>query len=133
MNNIKNVIFNICCIIVGIVLIALGMLEYMDSYASGFGGGLIAVGVLQLIRKMRYKNNPEYREKIDVEASDERNKYIRMAAWSWTGYIVVLLLAIAVIVMFILSLTQYVQIFSNLLCLILVIYWVTYLILSRRY
>ena len=57
------------------------------DYVQGLGTGLIAVGVLKLVRNIRYITDSDYREKADIAVNDERNRYISKSAWAWSGYI----------------------------------------------
>ena len=68
-----------------------------DDYWCGMGGGLLGVGVFQVIRNVRYLNNPAYREKVNTTNNDERNKFLANKAWAWAGYLYVLTAAIATI------------------------------------
>lgn len=132
--NNKRLALSIFWAVVGLVLTVLSVTEVLDSSIySGMGGGLMAVGVLQAIRNVKYRNDADYREKIDVEANDERNCFLRMKSWSWAGYIAILVESVGVIVAIILGEETIRLILSFSVCLILVAYWVSYLILSRKY
>ena len=132
--NNKRLALSIFWAVVGLVLTVLSVTEVLDSSIySGMGGGLMAVGVLQSIRNVKYRKDADYREKIDVEANDERNRFLRMKSWSWAGYIAILVEAAGVIVAIILGEETIRLILSFSVCLILVAYWVSYLILSRKY
>ena len=67
-------------ILLGAVLITCGTLQVMDSYWSGMGGALLCVGVVRLIQTIRYKTDTQYKEKMDTEVSDERNRFLRAKA-----------------------------------------------------
>ena len=132
--NNKRLALSIFWAVVGLVLTVLSVTEVLDSSIySGMGGGLMAVGVLQSIRNVKYRKDADYREKIDVEANDERNRFLRMKSWSWAGYIAILVEAAGVIVAIILGEETVRLILSFSVCLILVAYWVSYLVLSRKY
>ena len=132
--NNKRLALSIFWAVVGLVLTVLSVTEVLDSSIySGMGGGLMAVGVLQAIRNVKYRKDADYREKIDVEANDERNRFLRMKSWSWAGYIAILVEAAGVIVAIILGEETIRLILSFSVCLILVAYWVSYLVLSRKY
>ena len=88
--SIRNLIISIFWIMVGATLIVLGVVETLDEFWSGFGGGLVAVGILQLVRNIRYRTNDDYKEKVDTEINDERNQFISSQAWAWTGYIFII-------------------------------------------
>ena len=132
--NNKKLVLSIFWAVVGLVLTVLSVTEVLDSSIySGMGGGLMAVGVLQAIRNVKYRKDADYREKIDVEANDERNRFLRMKSWSWAGYIAILVESVGVIVAIILGEETIRLILSLSVCLILVAYWVSYLVLSRKY
>ncbi|MBQ5420885.1 MAG: hypothetical protein IIU26_01510 [Clostridium sp.] len=96
MNNNKRLVLSIFWIVLGITLMILSIAEVLDdSVYSGMGGALTAVGALQLMRNLKYRRDPEYREKIDTELNDERNRFLQMKSWSWAGYIAVMVQAVA--------------------------------------
>ena len=129
----KRLLANIVEILIGIVLSILSLMGILDSYWSGMGTALVIVGGIMLLRQIRYRTNSEYKDKMDLETSDERNKFLRIKAWSWAGYLFVLIGAIGSIVLKILGLDQYVLFASGSVCLIMVLYWVAYLILQKKY
>ena len=134
MYNNKKLALSFFWIVAGIAIVAFSVTEKLDSsFYAGMGGALAAVGVVQAIRNIKYRKNAEYREKINVEVNDERYSFLRMKSWSLTGYLFVLFAAAASIVAAVLG-EKTVQItlgFS--VCAVLVIYWVSYLVLSRKY
>ena len=85
MKNDRRMIAYIIYIIFGAVLMVLGVLEVVDSFWSGMGGALIAMGAVRVVQFLRYKKDESYREKWDVETQDERNHFIRNKAWAWAG------------------------------------------------
>ena len=132
--NRKKMAVSIIWIIVGIILSVLEFTGVSDNpIYSGMGGGLLGVGIMQVVRNVKYNSNPEYKEKVDIQYSDERNRYIRMKAWSWAGYLFILGAAMVSIVLFAANLTQYGQIVSYCMCAVLVLYWISYMVLQRKY
>ena len=133
-NKNRNLFFSILWVVLGTALLVLSTMKVLDSsvYAA-MGGALIAVGALQLIRNAKYRGDSAYREKMDTAVSDERNQFIRMKSWSLTGYIVVLTECIGVIIAMILGRTAIRQVLETSVCLIVGVYWITYLIVSRKY
>ena len=129
----KRVFASIVWIIIGIVLSICSIFEIVDSYWSGMGTALLVVGILQLIRIIRYKKDPSYKEAVDTCTQDERNRFITMKAWSWTGYLLVIIAAIASIAFRVLGYNDYSTIASLCVCIIIIIYWVSYLILKKKY
>ncbi len=129
----RRMIASICYVVLGAVLLALGIMEVVDEFWSGMGGALIVVGILQVVRFFRYRNNEEYREKTEIANKDERNHFIRNKAWAWSGYLFILIAAVATIAFKIAGQDTLSFAASMAVCLLLVLYWVSFLILSRKY
>ena len=133
MKHIKKNIISIVWIIIGITLIALSLIEKLDAFWSGCGASLLVVGTTQLLRSYRINKNEAYREKVEIELSDERNRFIRSKAWAWSGYLFVLIAAIASIV-FKLCNQDLLSITSGAaVCIIILLYWISYAFLKRKY
>ena len=133
MKNDRRIIASICYVVLGAVLLALGIMEVVDEFWSGMGGALIVVGILQVVRFFRYRNNEEYRQKAEIANKDERNHFIRNKAWAWSGYLFVLISAVATIALKIAGQDTLSFAASMALCLLLVLYWISFLVLSKKY
>ena len=133
-NDNKRLALSVFWVILGAALIILTLTDVLgDTIYAGMGGALMAIGILQVIRRVKYKKDPEYREKIDTETSDERLSFIRLKSWGWTGYIVILVEGVGVIISMIVGNALVQQVLSYSVCLILVIYCISYFVLSRKY
>ena len=132
--NNKRLALTVFWIVLGAVLVVLTVTEVLDSSIySGMGGALMAVGTLQLIRAVKYRKDSEYKEKVDTELGDERNRFLRMKSWSWAGYFTILIEGIGAIVAMVLGERTVQLVLSYSVCLVLVIYWIAYVILSKKY
>lgn len=121
-------------VVAGVALCAASFAGKLPSDMwSGMGGGLIGVGIVQIIRNLKYRSNPEYQQKIDIAANDERNRYLRMMAWSWTGYIFVIASAVISLILLIMGEKTISQILGLCMCAELVIYCVSYLAVGKKY
>lgn len=129
----KRLIASIAEIVIGLILTILGYSGTVDSYWSGMGTALITIGAIFLFRTCRYKTNAEYKEKVDVEVNDERNKYLRMMAWSWTGYSFVMIAAFGSIIFKILGYDQYSIMAGGAVCLLITLYWISFLVLRNKH
>lgn len=129
----RRALLSILWIVLGIGLNIACIVTEIDNFWGGLGSGFTAVGIFQLVRWVMYYRNEKYRETVDIENKDERNRYLSAKAWSWTGYLFVILCAVACIVLRILGLDTWSIAASGTVCLILVLYWVSYLILKRKY
>ena len=133
MKNDRRIVACIIYIILGVALMVLGMLEVVDSFWSGMGGALIAVGVVRMIHILRYHNDESYRENMEIETKDERNQFIRNKAWAWAGYLFVLNAAISTIVLKLLGQDLLSIAAGFVVCVLMLLYWVCYLVLKKKY
>ena len=117
---IKSYLVSIIYILIGGILIGLGF-------------GFLVMGVIQLIRRYRLEKNEAYREKVEIEAKDERNHFIRNKAWAWAGYLFVMIMAVACIVLRIMGQDLLSTAASGSVCLVLVLFWISFYILRRKY
>ena len=129
----KRMIANIVEILAGIILLILGGVGIVDSFWNGMGSAFLFIGILQLIKSIKYNTDKEYKEKVDVEINDERNKYLSLKAWAWSGYLFVLIAAVVCIVFKIMKLDDLSLMASSGVCLIITLYWIIYLILRKKY
>jgi uncharacterized membrane protein len=132
--NNKRLALSIFWVLLGATLLGLSIAEILnDSVYSGMGGALMAIGILQIVRIVRYRKDEKYRETIDTEIKDERNVFLRMKSWAWTGYIVVLVEAIGSVIAMVLGQETIQLMLAYSVCLIIFVYWLVYIILSRKY
>ena len=129
----KRTLYYMVLVAIGITLLALGIAEKVDAYWSGMGSALACVGILRLLRDYRLSKNDAYREKMEVEINDERNHFIRGKAWAWTGYLFIIIAAIAIIVFKLLGHDLLSQAAGCAVCLMLVLYWISYWVLRKKY
>ena len=76
-----RIIVNVIWIVLGIVVNFLNV----DSFWVGMGSSLLVIGTVNLIRMYRIHKNEAYKERVEIELNDERNRYIRSKAWAWAG------------------------------------------------
>ena len=132
--NNKKLALSIFWVILGTALLGLSTAGVLDSNAyGGMGGALMVVGALQIGRNLKYRNDPAYREKIDTEANDERNRFLRMKSWSWAGYITVLAEGIGCVAAMVMKQETVQLVLAYSVCLLIVAYYFSYLILSKKY
>ena len=133
MKNDRRIISSILCLVLGTVLFGLGFSEKLDSVWRGMGGALIAVGLVRTVQILRYRKDEAYREKMEIEEKDERNHFIRNKAWAWAGYLFVLIAAISTIALKLLGQDLLSQAASYAVCILVLLYWVCYLVLKKKY
>ena len=133
MKNNRRIIAFMAYMVLGVALIVLGVLEIVDEFWSGMGGALIAIGAIRVIHMFRYRNDETYRENKQIEAYDERIRFIRNKAWAWAGYLFVLVTAVSTIVFKLLG-QDLLSIAAGFAVSILVLlYWICYLLLKKKY
>ena len=120
-------------ILLGAVLCACYGFGLIEEYWSSMGFAFIVVGILQVIRQIRYRTNEEYREKFDTESKDERNRFIANKAWAWAGYWFVLLAGSGTVIFKLMGREDLMMFCSGSVCFMMVLYWLNYLWLSRKY
>ena len=126
-------ILGVLYIIIGVSLIACDRLSVVDEYWGGMGTALTFIGALQLFRIARYKIDPKYREDADTAANDERNHFLRSKSWAWASYLYIMIAAVASIVFKLLNQETLMFAACGSICLLLVLYWIVYFILRKKY
>lgn len=129
----KRLMASILEIIIGFALVAASMFGVVDEFWSGMGTASLIIGILFLFRAIKYKTNDDYKEKYDIEINDERNKYLSMKAWSWAGYLFVMIAACGTIVLKLAGREDLMMIASGSVCLVMVLYWISYMVLKKKY
>ena len=132
-DNKKNRFLSLLWVLLGVVLTVCAAAGVLDSYWYSFGMALLVVGGLQLWRQRRYRKNEAYREKVDTETGDERNRFIANKAWAWAGYGFVMIAAVASIAFKIAGREDLMMFCSFSVCLIALLYCGSYMILKRKY
>ena len=133
MMNKERLIASIIEIVIGFSLVIGSMFGAVDEFWSGMGTALLIIGILFLFRMIKYRTNNDYKEKYNIEINDERNKYLSMKAWSWAGYLFVMIAAVATIGLKIIGREDLMMIASGSVCLVMVLYWISYIVLKRKY
>ena len=120
-------------IVLGAVLCVCHASGLIEEYWSGMGIAFIVVGILQVIRQIRYRTNTEYREKFDTASKDERNRFIANKAWAWAGYLFVMVAAVGSIVFKLMGREDLMMLASGSVCLIILLYWGSWMVLRKKY
>lgn len=120
-------------VIIGITLLICSFLNLVDDFWSGFGVSFIIICALFLFRNVRYYTNKGYQQEIDIQTDDERNKYLSLKAWSWAGYLFVIIAAVGTLVFKFVGKEDLMMLCSGTVCLIVSLYWISYMILRKKY
>ena len=133
MKNGRKLLSPVIEIVLGAALIIVSKLFDLDSVWVGMGSALIAVGTVQFLNLLRYRQDADYREKVDTEAHDERNQFIRARAWVWAGTCFVLVGGVLTVLFQILGKQEYATICGSGVSLLVLFYWISFLILRKKY
>ena len=134
----RELILGIIYIVAGIGMFVVSQVADMGGTAfarsaPGLGGALIAIGAIRLYRCIRMEKDPEYRENFEVETHDERNAWLRMKAWSWAGYLFIMIAAVGTLVFMALDNKLMMQACSLGVCIMLILYWISFVIVRKKY
>lgn len=129
----RKAIISIFWVLIGITLFVLGVMERIDEFWSSMGSAFFTIGVLQLLRFYRLKNNSAYRERMEIESTDERLHFIRSKAWAWAGYLFILISSVAVIAFKLVGQDLLSQAAACSTCLMLLLFWGSYRVLRKKY
>ena len=129
----KNRYISLFWVLLGATLAICAIAGVVDIYWNSVGMALLGVGGMQLWRQRRYRKNEAYREKVDTETGDERNRFIANKAWAWAGYGFVMIAAVASIAFKIAGREDLMMFCSFSVCLIALLYCGSYMILKRKY
>ena len=129
----RRLVLGVVYITLGLLLGVLSFTGLVDEWWQSFGVAIFIVGVADIFRHRKYVTNAEYREKVDLSNNDERIRFLSMKAWSWAGYMFVIIAALAVIGFQIVGLEVWSMACSGCVCLVMVLYWLSYLLLNKKY
>ena len=128
----QNMIFSIVWMVLGLGLVICGTADLIDDFWSGFGGGLLVIGVLQMARYLRYRSSQEYREKFEINVTDERNQFIRRKAWASAAYVFLFVAALAVIILTMIGKDALVMGISASVGILVLLFWIFYFSFKAR-
>ncbi len=72
--------------------------EFVSGFYTGSGFGLLAAGLLSLIRNLRYLKNPDLKKRRKILETDERNRMMGLRCWAYSGYSLFALLYVGMLV-----------------------------------
>jgi hypothetical protein len=129
----RKIWLSIFWVLLGLVLIGCEIAGLVSEFWSGMGADFAAVGGLQVYRQLKYRTNEEYREQVDVALEDERNRFLRSKAWSWAGYLFVVIAAVVSLILRIAGEGDMADMAACGVALLVFLYWASYMVLKRKY
>lgn len=120
-------------IVLGLVLIVTFLFFGTENnFWSSFGFALAVIGIVRVRNYFLITKDQETIRKQQIAENDERNISIVNQARSAAFILYVVLASVAVIVLQIFKQTQIVRILSATVCVLIVIYWISYWIFSKK-
>ena len=129
----RRIISNILYIILGAILFVLCFAGILDDFWRGMSVALISIGISRTVHIVRYSKDEAYRENKQIEAADERNQFLRDKAWACAVYFFILITAVATIVLKLLGQDLLSIVAGSAICILFLLYWICYLVLSKKY
>ena len=120
-------------LIIGATMLALSFtLENANEFLSPFGLALFVIGLARTKEYFRITKNENSLKSREIAETDERNIAISNKAkvWSFTLYMV--LAGITVIVLEFLKMTDIAAIIGATVCVLILIYWISYFIIRKK-
>lgn len=118
---------------IGVVLIALNLLKLVENeYLLSLGITLAFLGFIKLLQYLRITKDEESIRKRRIEETDERNIANSHKAKSAAFGYYVIIACLAVVVLEILGEKEYSKFLAFSVCALLILYWISYFIYSRK-
>lgn len=121
-------------IIIGAVFIGLSFTRLgANEVISTFGAVFAVMGVARVVQYLRITKDEESIRQREIAETDERNVMIWTKARSLTFTVYSVAAGLAVIVLYLLNMVFVAQIVAYTVCAFLIVYWICYFIISRKY
>ena len=127
-------IIGISYILLGLALTIADMLKgFENNYFTSFGIALIFMGILRLLQYRKITQDDKSMRKREVAESDERTRMIAERARSWAFSISITGAGIVVIVLSLLGHHEEALPFAWYVCGMVVLYWISFVIIRKKY
>ena len=121
-------------IVLGCILVVTGILMgHENSFFSVFGFSLLIMGILRLYRHRKIVATPQAMRKQELAEKDEMTLMIAERARSWSFSLSVTGAGILVIVLQFLGYHEQALPFAWYVCAMVVLYWISYVLLRKKY
>ena len=121
-------------IVIGLVLIAADAMNHFENqFFFSFGITLIVMGILRLVRHRKITKDDASIHRQEVAETDERALMMNEKARSWAFSYSIMIAGIAVIVLSLLGCHDQAQPFAWYVCGQIVLYWICWCIIRKKY
>ena len=114
------------------MIVAFNIIKTENNFLSSFGFELVVIGIAQIRKYIMITKSEETITKRQIAETDERNIFIANNAKSISFIIYVILASMAIIVLEIFNKTQLAMIISGTVWVLILIYWISYWIISKN-
>ena len=109
----------------------IGIIE--NDFVRALGAALFLCGIIKAVRYTMIMKDPDKMDKIEIAEQDERNIMLYEKARSLAFAAFITMAGIAVIVLYILNQTLAGLIVAYTVCGYVLLYWICYMIVKRKY
>lgn len=125
--------FAIAYIVIGIAMIAASFItENYNEFLSPMGAALLIIGIARVRNHFLITKSDETVKKQQIAETDERNIAISNRAKSVAFNLYVLIACVAVIVLQFMEKSFLASTIGLTVCVVLLIYWISYFIISKK-
>lgn len=125
--------FAIAYIVIGIAMIAASFItENYNEFLSPMGAALLVIGIARVRNHFLITKSDETVKKQQIAETDERNIAISNRAKSVAFNLYVLIACVAVIVLQFMEKSFLASTIGLTVCVLLLIYWISYFIISKK-
>ena len=125
--------FGVSYIIIGLAMIIVSLtVDGTSEYLSPFGTALLVIGIARVRNYFIITKSYETIKKQQIAETDERNIAISNKAKSFAFNLYIIFACITVIILQILKVTELATTIGMTVCVLLLIYWVSYFIIRKK-
>jgi len=104
-----------------------------NEFIFPFGFSMLILGVLRLFQYRKITKDEKTMHRREIAEADERTRMLSERAKSWTFSFMLIMAGIAVIILSVLGYHEQAQPIAWIMCLTIGVYWVFYLLASKKY
>lgn len=114
------------------MMVVFNLIGTPNEYLSTLGFALLLIGVAKIRRHVLITKNEDTIRRQEIAETDERNVSIANKAKSVAFIIYVILAGVAVVVLQLLQIAEIANVLAMSISALVVFYWISYFIISRR-
>ncbi|MGM9590243.1 MAG: hypothetical protein ACI3V0_08755 [Faecousia sp.] len=118
----------------GLIMVGISYFNgFSNSFLFPFGVAMMVCGVTRLAKYFKITRNQETMHKMEMAEKDERYLMIANKARSWAFSLYIIIAGVAVITMNLLGFSEAALPYAWSICALVAIYWVSWMILEKKY